>query len=123
MFVDEIGLKEDDFHMDTGTPTQMIPKTPSFTRVSPRITYSSNGPVQIWTKTETVSGGVTQLQKEEVGEQNRVLVAGSELFDASGKLMSSGWFSFGSLYVYNLGNISTSVFSTPQQILAGGSSR
>lgn len=123
MFVDENGLKGDGFQMGTGTLTQIIPKTPSFARVSPQITYSSGGSVQIWTKTETFSGGVIQLQKEEVGEQNRVLVAGSELLDASGRLMSSGWFSFGSLYVYNPGDIPSSVFSTSQQILAGGCSR
>jgi hypothetical protein len=122
-FVNEVLLKENGSRMSVGTPTRTIPITTSLSTLKPRAIYgaSSSSSVHIWKEMEHYgTGKEMDGQTLEVDSQGRLLVSGSESLNASNVITNSTWQSYGSLYVYNLNDVPTSVFSTAQQILAEG---
>lgn len=124
-FLNETAIKDDGFSMSIGKPTQVLPTTPPLVQIPSLAIYSSDSPVQIWTKTESIgTEGTTRMHMVEVDAQKRIVATASELIDhPSGKVVSSTRISFGSVYVYDSAVVLTSVSLTPQQILAGGCTR
>lgn len=122
-FVNTTALKNDGFQVTLGETTQPLPATPVLAQVKPDLLYPTSHAVSIWTKKTVIAQNMTRTDAEEVGPQNRVLADGVEDIDASGTIVFSHWFSFGSAYAYNPSLVSMAVFSSPQKILAGGCTR